>query len=64
MSELDGVSWGFVVPANPVKTGSTSCSRFTSVMWPQTVLRNSWFQYKMFSVEVRGSGPPRKNGWS
>jgi two-component system CheB/CheR fusion protein len=24
--------------------GSTSCSRLTRVMWPQSVLRNSWFQ--------------------
>ena len=41
---FDGVSCGLVVPLKPVKIGSTICSRFTSVMWPQTVLRNSWFQ--------------------
>ena len=33
-------------------------------MWPQTVLRNSWFQYRMFSGVESGSGPPRKNGRS
>src|SRR5262245_19897902 len=64
MSEFVGVSHGLVVSLNPVNTGSTTCLRFTSVMWPQTVLRNSWFQYRMFSLVESGSGPPRKNGRS
>ena len=44
MSLFVGTSHGFVVSLNPVMIGSTTCLRLTSVMWPQRVLRNSWFQ--------------------
>jgi hypothetical protein len=61
VSALVGTSCGLVVSLKPVKTGSTTRRRFTSVMWPQRVLRYSSFQYKTVRGPDSGSGRPRKN---
>src|SRR5437764_15109233 len=60
MSLLVGMSHGFVVSLKPVMIGSTNCFKFTRVMCPQIVLRNSWFQYSSVSFVEIGSSPPRK----